>query len=63
MALLHPHDLDQAVARAERNAPFLRRLIARRPEVVEALRVGGLAAAIAAGRSADGDDLALVLRR
>ncbi|NIJ07646.1 glutamate-ammonia-ligase adenylyltransferase [Sphingomonas vulcanisoli] len=55
-------DLAAAVARADAHAPFLRRLIARRPEVVAALVSGGLAAAIAAGKSED-DDLGVALRR
>ena len=44
--LLPRSDLAAAIARAEAHSPFLRRLIARRPEIVEALARDGLGAAI-----------------
>nr|WP_253201158.1 bifunctional [glutamine synthetase] adenylyltransferase/[glutamine synthetase]-adenylyl-L-tyrosine phosphorylase [Sphingomonas quercus] len=49
--------MTQAIARAEAHAPFLRGLIARRPEIVEALAADGLDAALAlAATLAAGDE-------
>jgi hypothetical protein len=43
--------LGEALARAEGHSPFLRNLIARRPEIVAALIGDGVEAALAAGRA------------
>jgi glutamate-ammonia-ligase adenylyltransferase len=43
-------NIDEAIARAERHSPFLRNLIARRPEIVAAVAAGGVERALAEGR-------------
>ncbi|MDO6413837.1 bifunctional [glutamine synthetase] adenylyltransferase/[glutamine synthetase]-adenylyl-L-tyrosine phosphorylase [Sphingomonas sp. BIUV-7] len=58
-------ELSSAIALAEAHAPFLRRLVARRRDVVDRLAAEGLAATLAAAR-AEGDaerDDGLALRR
>ncbi|PZU11807.1 bifunctional [glutamate--ammonia ligase]-adenylyl-L-tyrosine phosphorylase/[glutamate--ammonia-ligase] adenylyltransferase [Sphingomonas sp.] len=58
-------DLDEAIGKAERHAPFLRRLIARRGDVVDRLAAEGLGETLAfaqAEADAEKDD-ALALRR
>ena len=52
--------LEQAAARAENDAPFLRRLIARRPEVVARLFDEGLEATLAAARTESVSDTDVV---
>ena len=58
-------DLAAAVARAEAHAPFLRRLIARRPDVIDALGRGGLVLALAEAKAeaAADEDAPRALRR
>ena len=48
--------LDGAIARAQAHAPFLRGLIARRPEVIDAVRKSGVSAAIAQAAEAAADE-------
>ncbi|PTQ11678.1 bifunctional [glutamate--ammonia ligase]-adenylyl-L-tyrosine phosphorylase/[glutamate--ammonia-ligase] adenylyltransferase [Sphingomonas oleivorans] len=57
--------IDRALGRIEAHSPFLRNLVARRPEIVEGLRVGDLAIVLAAAReeTADPARLARALRR
>jgi len=56
--------LEQAVGRARAEAPFLRRLLDRRPDVVDRLAGQGLAATLAEARTAGEDeaDVAVALR-
>jgi [glutamine synthetase] adenylyltransferase / [glutamine synthetase]-adenylyl-L-tyrosine phosphorylase len=57
--------MDEAITRAERHSPFLRNLIAQRPDVVAALAAGDIPNALAAGReeAAGIADVARALRR
>lgn len=57
-------NLEDAIARAERCSPFLRAVMKRRPEVIEGLRSGGLAATLAAAREeTDASGIGRALRR
>jgi glutamate-ammonia-ligase adenylyltransferase len=57
--------MDAAIGNAEAHAPFLRRLIGRRRDVVDRLTADGLAATLAAARAESDaeNDAALALRR
>ena len=54
--------IDAAIGRAEAASPFLRGLIGRRPEVVDALKTGGLDRALIAARE-EGGEVGRALRR
>ncbi|SFR78078.1 bifunctional [glutamine synthetase] adenylyltransferase/[glutamine synthetase]-adenylyl-L-tyrosine phosphorylase [Sphingomonas jatrophae] len=60
---LSEREIDAALDRVQRDAPFLRRLANQRPEIVTALRSGGLAAAQAAALSEAEEPVARRLRR
>lgn len=55
--------LREALGRAEAEAPFLRRLIAREREIADLLHAGDLAGPLARARRADDGDVAVQLRR
>ena len=55
--------LNEALERAGREAPFLRRMIARERGIADLLAAGDLAGALTAASSPDADDAAIALRR